>query len=163
MRPLLRYAALYAAVELTALILLTWAFGLGWTLVVLAATFMLGVLLAASQLRGQVGALRRRRTDPQAAMTDGVLVGLGSFLVFLPGVVSTAAGALMLAPPTRAAVRPLASAVLSRSVMRGVGALDLDPVMNRMNRGDYIDGEVIEEPVDRPGATRAVIARRIGG
>ena len=163
MRPLLRYAPIYAAVELAAVLMLTWAFGFGWTLLVLAATFMVGVVLAASQLRGQVGSLRRRRRDPQAAVTDGVLVGLGSFLVFLPGVVSTAAGALMLAPPTRAAMRPLASTVLNRSVMRGVGALDLDPVMNRMNRGDYIDGEVIEEPVEGRGPTRAVIARRIGG
>ena len=61
-----------------------------------------------------------------------------------------------------AAMRPLASAVLNRSVMRGVGALDLDPVMNRMNRGDYIDGEVIEEPVEGRGPTRGD-RRRIGG
>ena len=55
MRPLLRYAALYAAVEVAAMILLAWTIGLGWTLATLAATFMVGVVLAASQLKGQVG------------------------------------------------------------------------------------------------------------
>lgn len=162
MRPLLRYAALYAAVELTAVILLVWAVGLGWTLVVLAATFMVGVVLAASQLKGQVGSIRRSRVNPQGAVADGVLVGLGSFLVFLPGLVSTAAGALMLAPLTRAAMRPLAATMLSRGAMRGLGAMNLDQVVNRAGRGDYIDGEVIGEPVHRPGAARAAIARRVG-
>jgi len=162
MRPFLRYAALYAAVELTAVILLTWSIGLGWTLVVLAATFMVGVVLAASQLKGQVGAIRRARANPQAAAADSVLVGLGSFLVFLPGVVSTAAGALMLAPPTRAAMRPLASTMLSRGALRGLNALNLEGFANRPGRGDYIEGEVIGEPVHRPRAARAALPRRSG-
>ncbi len=163
MRPFLRYAALYAAVELTAVILLTWAVGIGWTLLVLAATFMIGVVLAATQLKGQVGAFRQARGNPRGAVTDGVLVAAGSFLVFLPGVVSTAAGALMLAPPTRAAMRPLAAGMLSRGVMRSVGAMNLNQFANPSGRGDYIDGEVIDEPVDRPGAARTAIARRVGG
>lgn len=161
MRPLMRYAALYAAVELAAVILLTWAVGLGWTLLVLAATFMVGMVLAATQLKGQVGAMRRSRANPQGAVADGVLVGLGSFLVFIPGLVSTAAGALMLAPPTRAAMRPIAATMLSRGAMRGLGAINLDQVVNRTGHGDYIDGEVIGEPVHRPGAPRTVIARRV--
>ena len=169
MRPLMRYAALYAAVELAAVILLTWAIGLGWTLLVLAATFMVGMVLAATQLKGQVGSIRRSRggstgrsrANPQGAVADGVLVGLGSFLVFIPGLVSTAAGALMLAPPTRAAMRPIAATMLSRGAMRGLGAINLDQVVNRTGHGDYIDGEVIGEPVHRPGAPRTLIARRV--
>ncbi|MFN8073479.1 MAG: FxsA family protein [Mycobacterium sp.] len=163
MRPFLRYTALYAAVELTAVILLTWAVGIGWTLLVLAATFIVGVVLAATQLKGQVGALRQARGNPQGAVTDGVLVAAGSFLVFLPGVVSTAAGALMLAPPTRAAMRPLAAGMLSRGVMRSVGAMNLNQFADPAGRDDYIDGEVIDEPVDRPGTARTAIARRVGG
>ena len=161
MRPLMRYAALYAAVELAAVILLTWAVGLGWTLLVLAATFMVGMVLAATQLKGQVGAMRRSRANPQGAVADGVLVGLGSFLMFIPGLVSSTAGALMLAPPTRAAMRPIAATMLSRGAMRGLGAINLDQVVNRTGHGDYIDGEVIGEPVHRPGAPRTVIARRV--
>ena len=105
MRPVWRFsarlAALYVLVELAALALLTWAFGLGWTLLVLFVTFLAGMVLAGSQLRGQRAALRRAGTDPRSAITEGVLVGLGAFLVFIQGLVTTAAGALMLAPPTR--------------------------------------------------------------
>lgn len=163
MRPLLRYAALYAALELAVTLLVIWAVGLGWTLVVLAASFLLGVVLAAAQWKGQIGALRRGRVSPHGAVADGVLVGVGSFLVFLPGLVSTAAGALMLAPPTRAAMRPLAATLVSRGVMRGVSAMDAGRFTGRVGRGDYIDGEyeVVGDPV-QPGAPRRAGRPAIG-
>lgn len=156
MRPLLRYAALYALIELVAVALLIWAFGLGWTLVALAATFIAGVLLSAAQVKGQVVGARGRRGTPQGAMTDAVLVGIGSFLVFLPGIVTTAAGALMLVPPTRTAMRPLAQGLLSRGIGRRVGAATAAGAFpgafpgtapGTTRRTDYIDGEVIEDAV----------------
>lgn len=164
-RPFLRYAGIYVAVELAALALLIWAAGLGWALVVLAATFLGGVLLAASQVKSQVAAVRRSRRNPQGAVADSVLVGLGLFLVFLPGIVSTAAGALMLAPPTRGAMRPLAATMLTRGVTRRIGASGFPggftggfpgaftpnfttAGVGRPGRGDYIDGEVIGEVVE---------------
>ena len=164
-RPLLRYSALYAAVELTAVLLLIWAVGLGWSMLVLAVTFGVGLLLAGWQVKGQLGAIRRARANPQGAVADGVLVGLGSVLVIVPGLVTTAAGALMLAPPTRAAMRPLATTLLGRGVVRGVSAINVDlgnlgGFSNRVGRGDYIDGEVIGEPVHRPGRARTAIVRR---
>lgn len=156
MRPFVRYAALYALLELTAFALLIWAFGVGWALLIVAATFMVGVLLAASGLKGQVGAMRRARRNPHAAVADGALVGVGSVLVFLPGVVSTAVGALMLAPPTRSAMRPLATALVTRGVMRGMQAVNLEQFSGgRPLRRDYIDGEVLGEvAVDRLPARR---------
>lgn len=165
-----RYAALYALLELTAFALLVWAFGLGWTVLIMAAVFGIGLLLAASGLKGQVGALRRARRNPQAAMTDGVLVGLGSFLVFLPGIVSTAIGALMLAPPTRTAMRPLAATMVNRGVVRGARAVNMEQFVNKYTgnrsvRGDYIDGEVLSEVRHGQGyrpAARPAIARRVG-
>ncbi|MGI9125986.1 MAG: FxsA family protein [Mycobacterium sp.] len=164
MRPFLRYAGLYALVELAALALMVWAFGLGWTLIVLAVTFMVGIVLAASQVKGQVAAVRRARSNPKGAMTDGVLVGVGSFLVFMPGIVSTAAGALMLAPPTRGALRPLAAAMVTRGLVRRVDTLTgfvsgttYVPSANYVSgprsygprNRDYIDGEVIGEVVEQ--------------
>ena len=152
---------MYALVELTAFALLVWAFGLGWALLIVAATFMVGVVLAASGLKGQVGAMRRARRDPHGAVADGALVGAGSFLVFLPGVVSTAVGALMLAPPTRSAMRPMAAALVTRGVMRGMTAVNLDQFnLDRFTGGrplrrDYIDGEVLGEVgLDRLPARR---------
>lgn len=137
MRSLARGVVLYLGVELAAAAALIWALGPGWALLVLAATFMAGVLLCAAQVRGQVGALRSRRVSPQDTVTDGVLIGLGSFLVFLPGIVSTLAGALMLAPVTRGVTRPVARGMLTRLHSEG-------PATRRI---DYIDGEVIEDAV----------------
>lgn len=146
-----RYLALYALAELTALGFLIWALGLGWALVTLAAIFMAGVLLAASQVRGQITAARRaglRSGDGTARIADGVLVGTGSFLVFLPGVLSTVVGIVMLAPVTRPAVRPLATAMVTRGLVRGVGAAGRFPYPpGRAGSRDYIDGEVIDGEV----------------
>ena len=149
MRPLLRYparlAALYLLVELVAVILLVRAFGWGWTLLVLLATFVIGVLLAGTQLKGQLRALRRAPNVSRGVVTDGVLVGLGAFLVVLPGVVTTTAGVLMLAPPTRGAMRPLAETMLTRGIDRRLGAVNLSAFRGPgAGRGDYIDGEVVE-------------------
>ena len=149
MRPLLRYTALYAVIELVAAALLIWAVGIGWTLVLLAATFMLGVLISAAQVKGQVSAVRGGRRTPQGAVADGVLVGLGSFLVFLPGVVTTIAGALFLAPPSRALMRPAAQSLLTRGLLtRGLLTWGMGrTTMPATRRTDYIDGEVIEDAV----------------
>ncbi len=149
MRPLLRYTALYAVIELVAAALLIWAVGIGWTLVLLAATFMLGVLISAAQVKGQVSAVRGGRRTPQGAVADGVLVGLGSFLVFLPGVVTTIAGALILAPPSRALMRPAAQSLLTRGLLtRGLLTWGIGrTTMPATRRTDYIDGEVIEDAV----------------
>lgn len=167
---MVRYIALYALLELTAFALLVWAFGLGWTVLIMAVVFLVGMLLAASGLKDQVGAVRRARRNPHAAVTDGVLVGLGSFLVFLPGIVSTAVGALMLARTTRTAMRPVAATMVSRGVMRGARAVNLEQIVdkyagNRPVRGDYIDGEVLSEVRHGQGyrpVTRTAIARRVG-
>jgi len=166
MRPFLRYAALYVLVELAAVALLIWAVGLGWTMVVLAAVFLAGVLLAASQLKDQVAGsrllLRQARRNPHGAAADGVLIGLGSFLVLLPGVVSTAVGALMLAPATRSSMRPLAASMVSRGVVRGARAVNLDQFLGSVRgvrRGDYIDGEVVPDAAAPRPARRAILRR----
>lgn len=141
-RSLSRYAVAYTLTELAAAALLIWAFGLGWTFVILAVTFMAGVVLAGAQLKGQVVGLRKMHTNPRGAAADGALVGLGTALVFLPGIVTTAAGALMLAPATRGAMRPVATSLLTRGIANRMGAMY--PVAPA-RRVDYIDGEVISE------------------
>ena len=139
-----RLGALYLLVELAAVVLLIWAFGWGWAILVLIGTFLAGVLLAGTQLKGQLRALRRAGNVSGGAVTDGVLVGLGAFLVVLPGVVSTTAGVLMLAPPTRGVMRPLAANVLTRGIDRRLAAADLSAFRGPGGgRRDYIDGEVV--------------------
>ncbi len=140
----------YAVAEIVAVIGLVWAFGWLWTLAIVAAVFGLGLLLAGTQLKSQITRFRGARTTPRStsrdAATDGALVGLGTVLVLVPGVVSTAAGALMLAPPTRGAMRPLAAALLARGITRRFGAVTLIAPPG-FRRTDFIDAEVIDAEV----------------
>jgi UPF0716 protein FxsA len=116
----LRWFLGYAVIELAAIVALAWWIGLGWTILLLLAAFAAGTALAGSQVKRQVRRLRDGFDTPQGALTDGALIALGTVLVVVPGIVTTVCGVLLLLPPTRAAVRPVA------------------------RRRDYIDGEVID-------------------
>ena len=130
----MRTFLIYAVVEMAVIIALTATIGFGWTVIALLGAFVLGIALAGSQLRRQIEQLQRGIRDPQAQVTDSALVALGSVLVFVPGLVTTIVGLLMLAPPTRSVVRPLATALAARGLSRRVAFV---------GRPDYIDGEVI--------------------
>src|SRR5690348_15903282 len=99
----LRLFLIYAVVELAVIVALASTIGFGWTVLVLLGTFMLGLVVAGPQIKRHVGQLRAGFDNPQRAVTDSVLVALGTVLVALPGLVTTALGLLLLLPPTRAA------------------------------------------------------------
>jgi UPF0716 protein FxsA len=122
----------YAVVELAAVVALAWSIGVGWTIVLLLATLVVGLLLAGSQVKRQVRRLQDGFDTPQGALTDGVLIALGTVLVVIPGIVTTAVGLLLLLPPTRAVARPVVTALAAKRAPL---------IMNRPP--DYIDGEVI--------------------
>jgi UPF0716 protein FxsA len=149
-----RLFLVYVLVELAVVVALASTIGLGWTLVLLAAAFVAGLALAGSQLKRQLARLRSGLTTPQAQLaTDGAMVALGSVLVVVPGLVTTAAGLLLLLPPTRAAARPVLTAMAARGLISsGLGAplitvttVGADRYASAPRpRGDYIDGEVID-------------------
>ena len=138
---------LYVIVELAAAAALFWAVGPGCAVAVLLGTFLVGLVLVGSQFRRQVASLRMARGNPQGAVADGLLVGLGGVLMLIPGLVSSALGALMLLPPTRSAVRPVATAMLTRGVTRRMGAMNLGSMFPGGGRGGYVDGEVVDGEV----------------
>jgi UPF0716 protein FxsA len=142
-----RLFVLYVVVELAVVVALASTIGLGWTLLLLLAVWAGGLALAGSQLKRQ---LTRLTTQQSLAVTDGALVALGTLLVVAPGLVSSVAGLLLLLPPTRAAARP----VLTAMAARGVIASDRYP----SGRRDYIDGEVVNvtdvTEVDPPALRR---------
>ena len=70
--------------------------GFGWTVLALLGTSVLGFVLAGSQVKRHIQRLRSGLTTPQGAVTDSALVALGTVLVFIPGLVTTAAGLLLL-------------------------------------------------------------------
>ncbi|WP_197420344.1 FxsA family protein, partial [Mycobacterium sp. NAZ190054] len=90
----MRLFLIYAVLEVAVLVALTSAIGFGWTVLLLAGTFLLGLALAGSQLRRHLRRLRSGVTlsDAQGAVTDSVLVALGTVLVVIPGLASSVLG-----------------------------------------------------------------------
>jgi UPF0716 protein FxsA len=140
----------YAVVELIVLIGLAATIGVGWTLLVLLATFVLGLVLwaplAGWQLSSQIAQLRSGLRDPHVALSDGAAVALASGLILVPGLATTALGLLLLVPPIRAAARPGLAAIALRRLRWRV-PLSTDAAAAGGDGGDFIDfidGEVID-------------------
>jgi UPF0716 protein FxsA len=165
----MRLFLVYVIVELAVVVALASTIGFGWTVLLVLGTFLAGLVLAGSQVRRQLARLQRGLNDPagpKGAVTDGALVALGTVLVFIPGLVTSVAGLLMLLPPTRAAVRPLAGALAARGIARRVAFINVGAPVNLGapcptggGRGDYIDAEVIdvEDVTDTPDVINASV------
>jgi len=146
-----RLFLIYVVVELAVVVALASTIGLGWTLLVLLAAFVGGIALSGSQLKRQLTRLRSGLTTQQSQLAaDGAMVALGSVLVVVPGLVTTAAGLLLLLPPTRAVARPLLTAMAVRGIGRRAPLITVTTVgadryaSAPRPRPDYIDGEVID-------------------
>jgi UPF0716 protein FxsA len=146
----MRLFVLYTVIELAVIVALTSTIGFGWTVLALLGTFVVGLALAGSQLKRHIRRLSSGLTPSmvQGAATDSVLVALGTVLVVIPGLASSALGALLLLPPTRAAARPLVAAMAARRVPLVAAAAGAGTGTgwgyDAAGRGDYIDGEVID-------------------
>lgn len=154
-----RLFLVYALVEFTVVVALASTIGFGWTLLLLLAAFFVGVALAGSQLKRQITLLRSGLSTPQGAVSDGVLIALGTVLAVVPGLVTSAAGVLLLLPPTRAAVRPVLTALAVRGIGRRAPLITVATVganqyatRRRQDRRDFIDGEVIDVTDGEPPA-----------
>ena len=151
-----RLFLVYVVVELAVVVALASTIGLGWTLLLLLVAFGVGLALAGSQLKLQLTRLRSGLgADQPRLITDGALVALGTLLVVMPGLVTTAAGLLLLLPPTRAAARPVFTAMAARGIGRRYPLITVTTVgadrYARRPQPDYIDGEVIDiTDVDPP-------------
>lgn len=133
----------YVLIEVVVMVALAATIGLGWTLLLLLATFVAGLAVAGAQIKRHVTGLLAGWSSPNRALTDSALVALGTVLVAVPGLASTVAGVLLLLPPTRAGARPLLAAVALGGLRRGP---------SRVGRADYIDGEVVDVTEFEPPA-----------
>lgn len=151
-----RFFLIYALLELAVVVALASTIGFGWTVLLLLGTFVVGVALAGSQVRRHVRRLQSglNASTVQGAVTDSVLVALGTVLVVIPGLASSVLGALLLLPPTRALARPVLTVMAARRVpLITVASAGASGYAGR--RGDYIDGEVIDvTDVDPPSLPR---------
>jgi UPF0716 protein FxsA len=117
---LLLFIALPLA-ELAAIVLVSELIGFPATLLLLLLSSVLGFVLLRSQGRSAVGRFRdalAERRPPGREALDGALVFAGGALLILPGFVTDIAGALLLAPPTRAGARRLAMRHWSARLLR---------------------------------------------
>lgn len=165
----MRLFLIYALIEVAAIVALTSTIGFGWTALLLAASFIVGVTLAGSQVKRHIRRLRSGpSTNPQGVLTDSALVGIGTVLVVVPGLVTTVLGVLLLLPPSRAVARPLLTAMAIRGIGRRAPLITVTTAgaaayqeAHRGDRGDYIDGEVIGEVIDVTDDVTDVPPRRL--
>ncbi len=108
--------------ELAVIIQVGQEIGVWWTIAILVADSILGSLLMRSQ--GRIAwrrfneALQAGR-PPAREVLDGVLVAFGGAFLLTPGFITDIFGAILLIPPTRAAVRGLATRVLKGRISMG--------------------------------------------
>ncbi len=146
-----RLFLVYLLVELAVLVALVSTIGFGWTVLAVLGTFLVGLALAGRQLTRHLGRLQsalNSRTSSDELASDSALVALGAVLVFIPGVASSVLGALLLMPPTRRIARPVAMAVIGRSLAKATPLVMTYPVgqpgYRQPRQTDYVDGEVID-------------------
>jgi UPF0716 protein FxsA len=143
----------YVLVELAAFVWAVNTIGVLWTIALLLAGTFVGLVLVRSQWRSvRAGFARVSRGEGSAggAVADGALVGLGAGLMFIPGLVTSVIGLLLLLPPTRLLLRPLVVVAATRRF----GPLTVATARYSSNNGaEVIDGEVVDgglvDPMDQ--------------
>jgi UPF0716 protein FxsA len=112
-------------VEIYVIIKVGEAIGVFPTVILLLADAVLGSLLLRHQGRGAWERFNRalaERRFPGREVADGLLIAVGGTLLLTPGFVTDIFGAVLLIPPSRAAVRRLLRSYFTRRfVIVGVG------------------------------------------
>lgn len=143
---------LYVVAEIAALIWVGGAIGVLPTIGLLLVGSVLGDALLRREGRRTMQALRQASRQHRPASTelaDGALLGVGAFLLLIPGFVSDLAGLLLILPPTRWLLRP----VVKASVAHRVRLMGVQVVGSGMwartatSPGGVVEGEVIEGEV----------------
>ncbi len=150
---------LYLIIEIATFLLVAQWIGLGWALLALVAFFVVGVGLAAFELRRiTVRAMRANPQDPAAALgdagklaADSALIVVGCLALALPGFVTSVFGLLLIFPPTRALIRVISSAALlawlhrlGRNSLVVVQEYGVSQPRGRANRAGAYDDSVID-------------------
>ncbi|CAM2759070.1 FxsA family protein [Skermania piniformis] len=135
---------LYPLIEIAALALSVHLLGFGWTLLLVVAGTVAGLLLVRNQWRRVIDGLRHAATGdiaPAGPLADGALVAIGGALLVVPGLATTVVGILLVLPPTRAVLRPLVVARAARRVAAATGR----------TMPSVIDGEVVDSRFEPTG------------
>ncbi|MEU6700025.1 FxsA family protein [Pseudonocardia sp. NPDC046786] len=154
------FVLLYIVLEVLAIVALASWIGAGWTMLVLLAGSVLGLLLARREgiraARALGAAVQRGKLAHEEA-TDSLLIAIGGVLLFLPGLITDLLGLALVFPPTRALAR-----------RRMVHAAERAAPGLRTARIRYgatvVDGETVTEPRPyRPTGQPTITGPAAGG
>jgi UPF0716 protein FxsA len=148
------FVLLYVVLEVVAIAgLIAWI-GLGWTLLVLLAGSVLGLLLARSEgaraARALATAVQRGKLAHEEA-TDGLLIAIGGVLLFVPGLITDVLGLALVFPPTRALARRRMVAAAERAAP-GLRTARIRYGATVVDGETVVDGDTGAGPRRRPGA-----------
>lgn len=143
-------------IEITLFVQIGGAIGLGWTLVTVVLTAILGTFLvrnqgalAMSQLRASFSELQ----DPTEPLVHGAMILFSGALLLTPGFFTDAVGFLLLVPAFRTSVfhavrKRVNVQTFSTGPHPGAGHPGTGPRRGNGGNGDIIDGEYSEVPTD---------------
>ena len=143
-------------IEITLFIQIGGAIGLGWTLVTVVLTAILGTFLvrnqgalAMSQLRASFSEMQ----DPTEPLVHGAMILFSGALLLTPGFFTDAIGFLLLIPGFRTSVfhavrKRINVQTFSAGTHPGAGHPGRHPDRNPPGAGDIIDGEYSEVSTD---------------
>lgn len=137
-------------VEIAVLILVGRLIGIGWTILLLLATSVLGGWLVRREGRRTwraLGEAMRSGEMPSRQMADAALVMVGGALLLVPGFVTDVIGLLAVLPFTRPVARIGLEVLIARriiAVVPGAGGPAAQPGQARVNRTEDTSGEIIE-------------------
>jgi len=142
---------LLAVAEFAVFIAVAHAIGAGWTVLLLAATSVLGlVLLRREGVRGWRGFQAAAEAGrPPGEQVSNSLVGLlGAVLLAVPGLISAVVGLLLMLPPVRGLARRGVRRATESQVSSAVAGDLFGPRRVRVRRGAPV-------PDDEPAVTSA--------
>lgn len=144
--------------EVAVLILVGRLIGVGWTILLLLATSVLGAWLVRREGRRTwraLGEATRKGQMPSREIADAVLVLVGGVLLLVPGFVTDVLGLLAVLPFTRPLGRIGLEALIARrliAVVPGAAGPAPQPGQARVNRTEDTSGEIVEgEIIDDEG------------
>jgi UPF0716 protein FxsA len=136
-------------IEIALFIQIGGAIGLGWTLLIVVMTAILGTYLVRAQglqALGQVKSSFNQMRDPSEALAHGAMILFSGALLLTPGFFTDAVGFALLVPAVRLAVFNWARSKIKVSSFSTHGAGGPQP--------DVIDGSYSEVPADQKTVDR---------
>ncbi|NKR33557.1 FxsA family protein [Rhodococcus hoagii] len=142
---------LYVVVEVGVLIWVGSTIGVLWTVLLLIAGSAVGMVLVKSQWRAVMAGFRRAtrgETSPTERSPTVRWLRRPLRVDFVPGLVTSVLGLLMLLPPTRWALRPVAVLLAGKRANVTLAGVEFASRTAGARRGTVIDGEVVDVDPD---------------